>query len=103
MRLRRAKRWSLPTALHRRKSRFMNSSPDTARATLSADIKAAAQELGFALAGISPVQLPPHGESFARWLRDGFAGELGYLSRTEALRCDPDELVPWASRLFPSA
>ena len=72
------------------------STDDTARATLSANIKAAAQELGFALAGISPVQLPPHGESFARWLRDGFAGELGYMSRTEALRRDPHELVPWA-------
>ena len=72
------------------------STDDTTRATLSANIKAAAQELGFALAGISPVRLPPHGESFARWLRDGFAGELGYMSRTEALRRDPHELVPWA-------
>ena len=78
----------------------MNSTPSTARATLSADIKAAAQRLGFALAGISPVQLPPHGETFARWLRDGFAGELGYMSRTEALRRDPHELVPWAQSII---
>ncbi|MGZ8477211.1 MAG: tRNA epoxyqueuosine(34) reductase QueG [Candidatus Binatia bacterium] len=78
----------------------MNSTPSTARATLSADIKAAAQRLGFALAGISPVQLPPHGETFARWLRDGFAGELGYMSRTEALRRDPHALVPWAQSII---
>lgn len=86
--------------LHGREPLFMNSPPSTARATLSADIKAAAQRLGFALAGISPVQLPPHGETFARWLRDGFAGELGYMSRTEALRRDPHELVPWAQSII---
>ena len=49
----------------------MNSLPATEAETLSAKIKTAVQELGFDLVGISPVQLPPHGESFARWLRDG--------------------------------
>lgn len=67
---------------------------------LSTKIKAAAQQLGFDLVGISPVRLPPHGESFARWLRDGFAGELGYMSRTEALRRHPNELVPWAQSII---
>ena len=67
---------------------------------LSTKIKAAAQQLGFDLVGISPVRLPPHGESFARWLRDGFAGELGYMSRTKALRRDPNELVPWAQSII---
>lgn len=65
-------------------------------AKLSARIKEEAQRLGFGLAGISPVKLPPHEESFARWLRDGLAGELNYMKRTEALRRDPHELVPWA-------
>ena len=78
----------------------MKSAPDATSDTLSAKIKHAAQQLGFDLVGISPVQLPPHGESFARWLRDGFAGELGYMSRTAALRCDPHELVPWAQSII---
>jgi len=78
----------------------MNSRPETVSGTLSAKIKTAAQELGFDLVGISPVKLPPHGESFARWLRDGFAGELGYMSRTAALRRDPHELVPWAQSII---
>jgi epoxyqueuosine reductase len=78
----------------------MKSAPDAVPETLSAKIKAAAQQLGFDLVGISPVQLPPHGESFARWLRDGFAGELGYMSRTEELRRDPHELVPWAQSII---
>jgi epoxyqueuosine reductase len=78
----------------------MKSASSTAPETLSAKIKQAAQQLGFDLVGLSPVKLPPHGESFARWLRDGFAGELGYMSRTEALRRDPCELVPWAQSII---
>lgn len=65
-------------------------------AELSLRIKAEAQRLGFSLAGISPVKSPPHEESFARWLRNGFSGELDYMKRTESLRRDPHELVPWA-------
>ena len=63
---------------------------------LSTRIKEEAQRLGFALVGISALKLPPHEESFARWLRQGLAGELGYMKRTETLRRDPEKLVPWA-------
>lgn len=65
-------------------------------AKLSQKIKEAAQQLGFELVGISPVVTPPHEESFAQWLRRGFAGELGYMERTEAMRRNPQVLVPWA-------
>lgn len=78
----------------------MKAAADAAPETLSARIKTAAQQLGFDLVGISPVRLPPHGESFGAWLRDGFAGELGYMSRTEALRRDPRVLVPWAQSII---
>jgi epoxyqueuosine reductase len=67
------------------------------RISLSARIKEEAQRLGFALAGISSVELPPHEKSFAQWLRKGLGGELGYLKRTEELRRDPRKLVPWAA------
>jgi len=66
------------------------------RASLSARIKEEAQRLGFELVGISPAKLPPHEESFAEWLRQGFAGELAYMERTQQLRRDPRALVPWA-------
>lgn len=72
----------------------------TDTAHLSKRIKEEAQRLGFALVGISPVRLPPHEQSFARWLRDGFAGELDYMKRTEALRRDPQQLVPWAASII---
>ncbi len=65
-------------------------------ASWSERIKEEARLLGFELVGISPVQTPPHAESFAQWLREGFAGELDYMKRTEALRRDPGQLVPWA-------
>ena len=63
---------------------------------LSQRIKEAAQHLGFELAGISPVKVAPHEESFAEWLRKELHGELGYMKRTEELRRDPQRLVPWA-------
>jgi epoxyqueuosine reductase len=63
---------------------------------LSARIKSEAQQLGFALAGISPVTAAAREDSFAAWLRRGLGGEMGYLQRTEALRRDPKKLVPWA-------
>jgi epoxyqueuosine reductase len=77
-------------ALHDRAGNVSNA------ADLSQRIKAEAQRLGFSLVGISAVKLPPHEQSFARWLRDGLAGELEYMKRTEALRRDPHQLVPWA-------
>jgi len=63
---------------------------------LSSQIKEAAQRLGFELVGISPMRPAPHEQSFAQWLRQGLAGNLDYMQRTESLRRDPRELVPWA-------
>lgn len=70
-------------------------SKDT-ESVLSAQIKDEARRLGFDLVGISALSTPPHEESFANWLRQGFAGELEYMKRTELLRRDPRSLVPWA-------
>jgi epoxyqueuosine reductase len=66
---------------------------------LSLRIKEEAQRLGFELVGISPVKLPPHEESFAKWLRKELHGELEYMKRTEELRRDPRRLVPWAKSI----
>ncbi len=70
--------------------------PLGSEALLSAQIKEEAQRLGFGLVGISPVAAPPHEDSFAQWLRQGLAGKMGYLERTEPMRRDPHRLVPWA-------
>ncbi len=65
-------------------------------ASLSERIKEEAQRLGFAIVGVSPLRAPRHEQSFAEWLRQGFAGELAYMERTEELRREPHKLVPWA-------
>jgi epoxyqueuosine reductase len=69
------------------------------RQNLSARIKEEAQRLGFEIVGISPVRPPRHEQSFASWLRNELHGELAYMERTEALRRDPKNLVPWAESL----
>ena len=74
----------------------MTPAPRRVETALSAQIKEAAQRLGFELVGISPVRPAPHEQSFAQWLREGLAGNLDYMQRTESLRRDPRELVPWA-------
>jgi epoxyqueuosine reductase len=78
----------------------MKSKPADDASALSAQIKHRAQQLGFELVGISPVKAPPHEQSFAQWLRQGFSGELTYMARTEALRREPRELVPWAESVI---
>ena len=78
----------------------MKRKPADDASALSAQIKQRAQTLGFELVGISPVKAPPHEQSFAQWLRDGFSGELDYMARTETLRRDPHALVPWAESVI---
>jgi epoxyqueuosine reductase len=67
---------------------------------LTSYIKEAAQGLGFDLVGVSPVQAPRHEESFAEWLRKGFAGDMAYMPRTEEVRRDPGKLVPGAKTVI---
>ena len=71
-------------------------SPALWQARLSLKIKDEAQRQGFDLVGISAAAAPVHEDSFADWLRQGFAGEMGYMERTRDLRQRPKELVPWA-------
>lgn len=52
--------------------------------------------MGFDLVGISQTRNPPHGESFAEWLRRGYHGEMGYMARTAEERMHPGEFLPWA-------
>lgn len=63
---------------------------------LTRRIKARATALGFDLVGISPVQAPTHGEAFSEWLRRGYQGEMGYMSRTAGERMSPGDFLPWA-------
>ncbi len=69
------------------------------RERLSRRVKELAREVGFDLVGISRVIPPPHGDSFAEWLRRGFAGEMEYLERGARKRLHPGDFLPWAKSI----
>ena len=74
----------------------VQSEATSATRVLTQRIKAQGTALGFDLVGISPVQTPAHGESFAEWLRRGYHGEMAYMARTSEKRSHPGEFLPWA-------
>ena len=62
--------------------------------TLTQDILAHAQALGFDIAGIIPFAAPRHGAAFTDWLTAGYHGEMAYLAARAAERADPVRLAP---------
>src|SRR5215469_15403411 len=67
---------------------------------ISADVRAAASDAGFELAGIAPVRDFPELEYFPEWIAAGHGGEMKYLeARDEAGRLERHALrvvAPWA-------
>ncbi len=49
-------------------------------------IKRRARQLGFELVGIAPAEPPTHGQFYLDWLDRGYAGEMAYLWRADAVR-----------------
>jgi epoxyqueuosine reductase len=63
-------------------------------ATLSASLRAWAADLGFTGIGVATIDLPADEAFFLDWLRAGFNGEMGYMSRHGSKRSRPAELIP---------
>ncbi|HEY2675360.1 MAG TPA: tRNA epoxyqueuosine(34) reductase QueG [Steroidobacteraceae bacterium] len=63
-------------------------------ATLLASVRGWAKELGFTGLGVANIDLPADEAFFLDWLRAGFSGEMGYMSRHGSKRSRPAELVP---------
>ncbi len=63
---------------------------------LTQAIKTEARRLGFALAGVTTPDPPPHYEVYERWLQSGRHGEMGYLATERACqrRGDPRQILP---------
>lgn len=60
----------------------------------STTVKALARECGFELAGVAPATPAPEAEYYQRWVSQGFAGEMTYLTdRRAAVRNDPRNLL----------
>ncbi len=68
--------------------------------TLKETIARWSRELGFQQMGVSDVNLSQAEERLARWLEDGFQGEMGYMSRHGLKRSRPGLLVPGTARVI---
>lgn len=66
-------------------------SPDS---ELSLVLKERAKELGFDLVGIAPAARPDTLDQFQDWLRQGFQGEMSYLTRRAAAYEHPRGVLP---------
>jgi epoxyqueuosine reductase len=64
-----------------------------AAAALASAVKDKALRLGFDLVGIVPAAAPVTLPEFQDWLRKGFDGEMGYLSRREAAYAHPRHVL----------
>jgi epoxyqueuosine reductase len=62
----------------------------------SESIKAKAHEIGFDVCGIAPAADHPELRFFSEWIARGFAGSMGYLSRSIERRRDVRQVLPSA-------
>jgi epoxyqueuosine reductase len=63
-------------------------------AALLREMRVWATELGFTGLGVASIELPADEAHFLEWLRLGFNGEMGYMSRHGSKRTRPAELIP---------
>jgi epoxyqueuosine reductase len=64
------------------------------RLVLREQITAEATALGFDLIGITSAEPLAHGGRLRAWVAQGFAGEMGYMSRDVERRVDPSRVLP---------
>jgi epoxyqueuosine reductase len=63
-------------------------------------IKAQAAALGFDLVGITSAASLAHGGRLHAWVAQGFAGDMGYMSRDVDKRVDPSRVLPGARSII---
>ena len=68
--------------------------------TLTEQIKARAQRLGFELVGITPAEQSRTIRLYETWLENGYAGEMGYLEKHLPLKRDPRNCLPEAKSII---
>ena len=67
---------------------------------LTEQIKSQAQKLGFELVGIIPVEPSQTVSHYEQWLKNGYAGEMGYLEKHLPLKRDPRQILPEAQSII---
>jgi epoxyqueuosine reductase len=61
---------------------------------LTDDLKRRAREEGFDLVGVAASGAAQSAPSFERWLDRGMHGEMAYMTRTRAIRTNPEHILP---------
>lgn len=64
--------------------------------SIRAQVLELASRLGFDACRIARCDPPRHGDEFSAWLRDGAAGDMHWMERTEEKRRDPQMVLPGA-------
>ena len=64
--------------------------------SVRAELLRLASELGFGACRIVRCDAPRHADDFSGWLRDGAAGEMEWMARTENKRRNPQAVLPGA-------
>ncbi len=86
--------------LHRRKLLDNPALTVNSPSQLEAQIKAAAHQAGFELAGIAPLRQHSEFKQFEEWISAGHAGEMKYLETRandgQLKRASPEATFPWA-------
>jgi epoxyqueuosine reductase len=67
---------------------------------LTQQIKTTAHQLGFDLVGITSTAPLAHDSRYRAWVAQGFAGEMGYMSRDVEKRTDPSRVLPGARSII---
>ena len=68
--------------------------------SLTEQIKAHAQRLGFELVGITPAEESQTIRLYEKWLENGYAGKMGYLEKHLQLKRDPRNCLPEAKSII---
>jgi epoxyqueuosine reductase len=80
--------------------KMIGSQPVDHRIVLSEQIKTTAIDLGFDLVGLTSAAPLAHGGRFRAWVAQGFAGDMGYMSRDVDKRVDPSRVLPEARAII---
>jgi epoxyqueuosine reductase len=75
-------------------------SPQISGEELKTELIAFARRLGFDSCRVAACTPPPHATEFRNWLREGAAGEMHYMERSEEKRCDPQKVLPGARSII---
>ncbi|MFP6769227.1 MAG: tRNA epoxyqueuosine(34) reductase QueG, partial [Planctomycetaceae bacterium] len=77
----------------------MTGTADSDRSTVSQQIRDEARRIGFESVGIAPAGRPHSLDHFLDWLRSGYDGTMGYLSRRRQAYEHPRGVLPTAASL----